>query len=294
MHALVTGASGFLGYPLAERLLAAGHRVTGTSQDGAGLPPGVEPLELSLDDGGLRAAAELRVLRPDWVFHLAAERDAERCAADAERAVLINTAASGNLAAAAAELQATFVFSSSDLVFSGEEAPYREGDPPRPLGPYMASKAAAEQLVALNHPAACVARIALLYGPQRGRHACFAQSLVARLERGEAVPCFTDQFRTPIVNEDAAACLIALAAEGARGTVHVGGPERVSRHEHALAIAAAGGLPRELCRETQVAEVAGLSPRPRDTSLAIERLVELTGLTPRGVAEGARAVFASA
>lgn len=292
MHALVTGASGFLGYTLVEQLLAAGHRVTGTSQDGEGLPAGAQPLELSLDDGGLRAGAELRVLRPDWVFHLAAESNADRCAEDAERAVLINTAASGNLAAAAAELDVPFVFSSSDLVFSGAEAPYREDDPPGPLGPYMASKAAAEQLITLNHPGACVARVALLYGPQRGRHGSFTQTLVERLGRGESVPCFTDQFRTPVLTADAATCLIALADQGARGIVHLGGPERVSRHAHALAIAAAGGFEPSLCRESEVADVAGLSPRPRDASLVIERLVELTGITPRGVAEGAQAVFA--
>ncbi|MGE0707840.1 MAG: NAD(P)-dependent oxidoreductase [Planctomycetota bacterium] len=291
-RALVTGAAGFLGHYVARALLARGWEVTGSSRDGAGLPCGVEPAPLSLEDGGRAAAALVAELRPELIVHLAAESDADACARDPERAVLLNAAASRALALAGKQLGARFLFSSTDLVFGGDAPPYREEDPPAPLGPYMASKAAAEALVLGVDPGALVLRVALLYGRRGGRKGSFTDALLARLARGEETPCFVDQRRTPIFVVDAAEAVTELAETDARGRLHLGGPERASRHEHAVALARACGLDPTLCRPTRVAEVAGLAPRPADVSLVTERLLALVSRPPRGIAAGAEAVAA--
>ncbi|MBX3472304.1 MAG: sugar nucleotide-binding protein [Planctomycetes bacterium] len=291
---LVTGAAGFLGHAVARELVARGRRVVGTSRDGQGLPEGVEPAPLSLDDGGQAAGDLVRALRPAAVVHLAAMADADACARAPEAARRVNVDAAGQVAAAASAAGARTLYTSSDLVFGGDRAPYAEDDPPAPLGPYMATKADGEAAVLAADPGALVARVALLYGRRRGRRGCFTDVLVERLRRGEQVPLFVDQHRTPLLVDDAAALLCDLLERRAAGRVHVAGPERASRHAHGLALARALGLDPAGCVAARMADVPGLSPRPADASLRIDRLVGLVGRAPLGLAEGCARLAAEA
>jgi dTDP-4-dehydrorhamnose reductase len=291
---LVTGAAGFLGWWLAAELRRRGHEVHGTSRDGAGLPPAVLAHRLELDDGGAAGAALLRAVRPAAVFHLAALSDPDACAREPARAETVNAVAPARMAAGAAELGAWFVQASTDLVFDGTRAPYAEHDPPAPLGPYMASKAAAEAAVRAVAPGALVARVALLYGLAGGRKGCFTGVLLERLARGEAVTLFQDQIRTPLLVQDAAELLADLLPSRPAGLLHLGGPERVSRHAHGVALARAFGLDPAGCRPGSIDDLPGLAPRPRDVSLVTGRLAALAGRTGLGVEAGCRRAAAAA
>lgn len=288
MRVLVTGAAGFLGWWLTHELLRRGHAVHGTSRDGQGLPPGAVEHALELADGGAAGAALLRALRPEAVFHLAALSDADACAREPEQAERVNARAPGALAAAARDLGAWFVQASTDLVFDGTRAPYAEEDPPAPLGPYMASKAAAERAVLEAAPQALVARVALLYGLAGGRKGCFSGALLERLRRGEPVTLFTDQHRTPLLVQDAAELLADLLSLRPAGLLHLAGPERVSRHVHGLALARAFGVDPRGCRAGSLRDTPGLAPRPADVSLLTARLARLVGRSALGVEAGCR------
>lgn len=287
MSVLVTGASGYLGRAVAATLRARGRTVVGTSRSAGGAD-----VPLALDDGG-RAAGELvRALRPAAVVHLAALSDADACAKDPALAERVNAAATAAIAAAAAEVGAQLVFASTDLVFAGDRAPYAEEDPTGPLGPYMASKVAAEAAVRAASPAFLVARLSLLYGPSAAARPSFTDALVARLRRGEPAPLFVDQWRTPLLVDDAATLLADLLERGAAGLLHLAGPERISRHAHGVAIATALGLDPALCRPARMRD-APISPRPADASLRIDRLIATAGWTPRGIAAGTLRVASS-
>ena len=291
---LVSGAAGFLGWWLARELLRRGHAVHGTSRDGQGLPAGVVPHRLELSDGGAQGAALVRALRPAAVFHLAALSDADACARDPDLAERVNARAPAALAGAAEEAGAWFVQASTDLVFDGTRPPYGEDDPPAPLGPYMATKAAAERAVLGAAPGALVARVALLYGLAGGRKGCFSQVLLERLGRGQPVTLFSDQYRTPLLVQDGAELLCDLLAARPAGLLHLAGPERVSRWEHGVVLARAFGLdPAGCVSGSLAAAVAGggpaaLAPRPPDVSLRTTRLQALVGRAALGVEEGCR------
>lgn len=287
MSVLVTGASGFLGHAVSAALRARGRTVVGTSQ---GQAPAYRAL--SLEDGGGAASDLVRALRPAAIVHLAALSDADVCAKDPTRAHRINASATAAIAAAAREVGAHLIFASSDLVFGGDRAPYAEGDPTGPLGPYMASKLAAEEAVLAASPGFLVARLALLYGPSAAARPSFTDGLIARLRKGEPASLFVDQVRTPLLVDDAGVLLADLLDRGAGGLLHLAGPERISRHAHGVAIATALGLDPGLCRPTRLAD-APISPRPADTSMRIERLVRLVGWTPRGIAAGCLRLAAS-
>ena len=283
---LVTGAAGYLGWFVAGELCRRGYLVVGTSRDGEGMPEGVEAVSLQLDDGGSTAAELVARLRPAVILHLAALSSPDDCARDPERAQRVNGSATGALARAAAGCGGYLVYTSTDLVFDGTRAPYREEDPPGPMGPYMATKVLGEQEVLAVSEEFLVARVALLYGRRGGRKGSFSDWLLQQATRGQSATLFTDQWRTPAEVEDAASILADLLERRPGGLLHLGGPERVSRYEHGLALVQGHGLDGGVCQPIQVQDLPHLAPRPADASLCIGRLCEVLGRAPLGIEAG--------
>ena len=143
---LITGASGQLGGHVVQQLAreSADHTILALAGRGAVGTLGLEVRRIDLRDAdGLRAC--VAGYQPTHIVHLGAMTavaDAHDHPQDAQR---INTEATRVLAAAAAECGARLVFSSTDMVFGGAGAPYRESDPPRPLSHYGRTKLAAER-----------------------------------------------------------------------------------------------------------------------------------------------------
>lgn len=117
MNVLVTGAAGFLGYRLVERLVALGHKVTAVARS---------PLPMSLD-----ANANLRWIERDLaddgidedelhdidaVFHLAAVKE---LGAGQDETIFISTneAITLKLARVSSRLAKKFIFASSQMVY---------------------------------------------------------------------------------------------------------------------------------------------------------------------------------
>lgn len=169
MIAAVTGASGFIGRALAQRLAASGTGVLALVRDPAragdlGSTPGVE-----LVRGDLRDPAALSDLtgRAGIVYHLAGLTSAR----NRREFIAVNAEATGALAAAAARAPAPpkLVLVSSLSVAGPRTAarPAREDDPPAPVNGYGESKLLGEEL--LRRAAAgvrwTIVRPPWVYGP---------------------------------------------------------------------------------------------------------------------------------
>lgn len=151
MRALVTGASGFVGTHLVERLRGAGHTVTAAG----GPHDGGEHLPIDLNDvENLHAAFDLA--QPDVVFHLAAQAFVPRALEAPAETYQTNVTGTANLLQALREHKARsqrnvrLLFVSSAEVYGAQPQsamPIRESCAPNPANPYAASKAAAEALV---------------------------------------------------------------------------------------------------------------------------------------------------
>jgi dTDP-4-dehydrorhamnose reductase len=271
---LVTGASGQLGghvvRQLRERLPApavlafAGRGDMGTA--------GVDVVRCDLADlDGLRACAV--DFCPTHVVHLAAMSAVADCHARPADARRVNVEATRVLAEAAAEVGAWLVYSSTDMVFGGDAAPYREEDPPHPLSEYGRSKAAAEAVLA-DFEHALTIRLPLMYGWPCTRRATTFVGQIEALRRGERLRLFADEFRTSVWLGDAARAVIGLARAGVGGCIHVAGPERLSRYELIASAARVLGIAQPKLEAISRCDVAAPEPRPADLSLAAERLEE--------------------
>jgi dTDP-4-dehydrorhamnose reductase len=264
---LVTGASGQLGGHVlrqlaledgADDILAlAGQGDVGTL--------GVKTQRVNLARGDTLCAC-VEAFRPTHVIHLGAMTAVADCYARPDEAYGVNATATQVLAEAAEDAQARLVFASTDMVFDGTAAPYRETDPPGPLSVYGMTKLAAERALA-DFDQALVVRLPLMYGlPCAARETTFVRQLAA-LRSGQPVRLFTDEFRTPVWLADVARAVIGLARSDLRGVIHVAGPERLSRYELVARCAKLLGVARPNLVPVSRLDIQAPEPRPADLSL---------------------------
>jgi dTDP-4-dehydrorhamnose reductase len=261
---LVTGAGGFLGYNIC---VAARERwaVFGTVRSRDADIPGVRTARLDLTD--TRAAqAILATVGPDAVVHAAAAADPAFCERNPAAARAVNVAAAVRLAGLCAERGIPFVFISTDLVFDGRHPPCREGDPVNPVSTYGRHKAEAEAEVRQRHPGATVCRLPLMFGLRGDAPGSILAPMLDAMRAGRELRLFTDEYRTPVSGAAAAAGLL-LALERARGILHLGGRERISRYAFGQLVQQVFDLPQARITPARQSEAALSPPRPSDVSL---------------------------
>jgi len=264
---LVTGATGQLGGHVIRRLVrepAAG-TILALSRRRFDGPSNVQAASADLaDEQHLRSL--VADFRPTNIVHTAAMTALNDCCARPADAERVNTHATRVLAEAAAECGAHLVFTSTDMVFAGDAAPYREADSPHPLSHYGRTKAAAEGILA-GFDRALTVRLPLMYGfACTSRETTFARQIAA-LRAGQPLRLFTDEYRTPLWLADAAAALVALARSDLTGLIHVSGPERLSRIEMVQRFARVLNIRAPRLEAASRLSIDAAEPRPADLSL---------------------------
>jgi dTDP-4-dehydrorhamnose reductase len=265
---LITGAGGQLGAYLLHRLQGTAGATAWTGSQG-GDRFGFPLRCVDLADPGAVAAA-FREAQPDRVIHAGAWAKVADCHRDPVLADRVNVAGTALLAELASAARARLVLVSTDLVFDGEHAPYREDDRPAPLSAYGRTKAAAEQAVR-EMPRGVVARLSLLYGPSLAGRPSFFDEQAAALRQGRAVTLFADEWRTPLDMGTAAEALTALAMSDITGILHIGGPQRLSRLEMGQQLERFLGVHGPNLIAVGRNDLPAAEPRPRDTSLDSSR-----------------------
>ncbi|TDE38678.1 NAD-dependent epimerase/dehydratase family protein [Actinomadura sp. 6K520] len=146
MLALVTGAAGFIGSHLVDRLVADGHEVIGVDDlsSGGTVRPGLELWEMDVGDPALVERAAVR--RPEVICHLAAQVSVRASVADPLADARTNVVGTANvLEAARAAGGRKVVFTSSCAVYGVPDAlPVPPDAELRPASPYAASKVSGE------------------------------------------------------------------------------------------------------------------------------------------------------
>ncbi|MCB9858733.1 MAG: SDR family oxidoreductase [Phycisphaerales bacterium] len=275
---LVTGAGGQLGSVLLRLLARRGAAAVGTVTDKGPRPDVGESIPIDLTD---RRALEplVRRLRPQFIIHTAAITNVNDAYRHPDRARLVNCETSCLINELAAELGARLVFTSTDLVFGGGEAPYRETDPTSPKSIYGATKVEAENALG-DSPNAIILRLPLMYGvPAVDRPTTFMNQVRAMLDRRE-LTLFGDEYRTPIWLEDAARACVDVAQRDISGILHAGGPQRLSRLQMGELTAKALGVSDARIRSISQCEIDAPEPRPADVSLESSRFESLMRRPP--------------
>jgi nucleoside-diphosphate-sugar epimerase len=255
VKALVTGAAGFIGSHLVQKLLAAGREVVGVDNFLDNYPRSFKDNNLALFAGekhftfiaGDLLNLDLKALLRDVevVFHLAGQPGVRSSwGKEFNRYTENNITATQLLLEAAKEVKpAKFVYASTSSVYGDtDDLPMREEGGTRPVSPYGATKLAAEHLCHLYCKAFGVPTVALrfftVYGP-RQRPDMFFHIFMRALLRGDEVPLYDDgeQTRDFTYCGDIVDGLLGATAYPGQGEVfNLGGGSQVSLL-HAIALA---------------------------------------------------------
>ncbi|HEY42410.1 MAG TPA: NAD-dependent epimerase/dehydratase family protein [Anaerolineae bacterium] len=150
MNFLVTGAAGFLGSYLANRLTREGHQVRGLDDLSAGDPARLNP-EVLFTRGDVTDRPKLWTLLQDvdCVYHLAAKVSVPESVSYPREYNIINVGGTVSVMEAMRDVGVKrVVFTSSGSVYGDQgEQPLTENTPPNPGSPYAVSKLAAEHYV---------------------------------------------------------------------------------------------------------------------------------------------------
>lgn len=275
-HVLVTGASGFVGWHICNQMRHE-YRVTGTIFNHQVNMPGVTIEQFNLLQ--YEAVPELLdQVQPDAVIHTAAIADAHLCEQQPDKTRPLNVMLAEILAKACSQRNIGFLFTSSDLIFDGNNAPYDEKTTPYPVSVYGQQKAEAEEKILNVHHRAVIARFPLLFGHAAPHGKSFLQSTLAAMHEGRELTLFTDEYRTP-VSIDSAIEGMKLALKENVNKIHLGGRDRIDRLSLGKMIAEIFGIanpPIKACRQEDVSLPA---PRPSDVSLSSELAFSL-GFNP--------------
>ena len=246
MLALVTGGAGFIGSNLVDQLLGRGHEVLVVDDLSSGKESN---LEAALAAGATLHTADIRDgdamrdlfagVKPEVVFHLAAQIDVRVSVADPAYDARTNVEATANLLETGrVNGVRRFVFASTGGAIYGvtDVMPTPENTEARPMAPYGTSKLCAEQYLGLYERLHGMSTVALrfgnVYGPRQDVHgeAGVIAIFCGRLRRGEDLRVFGDgeQTRDYIYVGDLVEA-IATAGEGdATGAINLGTEEETS------------------------------------------------------------------
>ena len=264
MRALVTGAAGFIGSTLVDRLRADGHYVVGLDNFATGRATNIEHLaddpDFSFIEADIVTADLTDVLarhRPEVIFHLAAQISVKRSVDDPQLDSTVNVVGVVRLAEAARQSGVRKVVhtSSGGSVYGTPPSyPTSEDTPTNPASPYAASKVAGEVYFNMfrnlyNLDCSHIAP-ANVYGPRQDPHgeagvvAIFAQALLA----GRPTKIFGDGSDTRdyvYVDDVVDAFVKASGPDGGGQRFNVGTGVETSTREMHTAIALAVGAADE-------------------------------------------------
>jgi UDP-glucuronate 4-epimerase len=211
MRILVTGAAGFIGSHLCERLCARGDQVVGLDNFDPFYPRAVKEANLrglrgdprfALVEGDLRDAAVLarafEQARPEVVVHLAALAGVRPSLIDPARYADVNVTGTQRVADAVRAAGARrLVFASSSSVYGlDSQPPFKESDPClKPVSPYASTKRSGELLLFTAHhlyalDVTCL-RFFTVFGP-RQRPDLAIHKFARRIAAGQAIELYGD------------------------------------------------------------------------------------------------------
>ncbi len=266
-RSVVTGAAGFIGSHVVDRLLTLGHDVTGVDcftdyYDRAFKEANIEEARTNakfqlLEDDLVTMDLPALLDGANYVFHQAGQAGVRPSwGAHFSGYIRNNIDATQRLLEAAKDAKLTkFVFASSSSIYGdARELPVTEETIPQPISPYGVTKLAAEHLCSLYAKIYDLPTISLryftVYGP-RQRSEMAIQHFLSACRSGETVSMFGDGTQTrdfTFVDDIVEANVRAMEASGPT-VVNVCGGSRISLNDLLELLQETSGRPLHVERE---------------------------------------------
>lgn len=264
MKILVTGAKGQLGMDVVRLFSQNGHSVFG-----------LDRTKLDITDEK-KCSNVIQELRPEAIIHCAAYTAVDNAESDPDRAYLVNTIGTRNIAIASESVQAKICYISTDYVFEGNNSrPYYEYDNTNPLTIYGKSKRAGEQLIQSLSTRWFIVRTSWVFGASGNN---FVKTMLKLGKERESLQVVNDQWGSPTYTCDLSLFLEELISTEKYGIYHASNSGICTWFDFAKAIFEETRMPVivEPCTTEQFPRPA---PRPRFSALE-PMAIRVNGFTP--------------
>lgn len=208
--------------------------------------------------------------KPDVIIHCAAMTNVDLCEDEIDLAYKINGDGTGNLAKVSEEINAKMIYVSTDFVFDGKTGYYKEDDEINPLGIYAKSKYDGEVQLRKYSSNWAIARVSVLYGWHA--RANFTTWVLDQLRNNNPINIVTDQINSPTFADNASEAIYEIAKQDKNGIYHTAGNDRINRYDFTIKIAEAFNLDTSLINPTTSDKFVQKAPRPRDSSLNVNKV----------------------
>ena len=263
MRVLVTGASGLLGKYLMETANDS-HDVYGTYH--TNYVQGCHELDICDASSALELVL---TLCPDVIIHAAALGSVDYCENNVTEGYAVNVDGAVNVASAAIEVGAKFVFISSNAVYEGDNPPYGSHSVHRDVNKYGNMKIEAELSLqhALDDDKLLIVRPIMLYGwPYPGGRGNWVTRVLEFLRAGMPLHIVADTLTQPTYAYNCAVDVWDLIECNIHGSVNIGGMRICSLYEFSLDIAECFYLDAGLLKPVKSSYFPDIAPRPRNTT----------------------------
>lgn len=218
MKVLVTGTSGQLGFDVMEELARRGY--DGVGADRSESKADFEHVRMDITDAEL-VKKTVSEIKPDVIVHCAAWTNVDGAEEPENLKVVraVNVDGTRNLAEAAKEVDAKFVYISTDYVFNGEGTkPWQPDDKNyAPINVYGQSKLDGELEVSKILKKYFIVRIAWVFG-RNGKN--FVRTMIEVGRNHPVVRVVDDQIGTPTYTVDLARLLVDMIETDKYGYYH--------------------------------------------------------------------------
>lgn len=238
MKILLTGAAGMLAAEVIPELKKNGYEVLGFDLNQR--LPDIQQLDITNLEDVFKKISETK---PDYVFHLAAETDVDRCEKEPDHAFKVNTIGTENIALVCQKLGIILIYISTAGVFYGDQQePYSEFDIPRPANIYGHSKLQGEIVVRNLLSKYFIVRAGWMVGGWEIDKK-FVYKIVQQLKEGKTeLRVVSDKFGSPTFTKDFAKNIVSLIKTNRYGLYHMTNKGSGSRYDIAIKIVEFMGL----------------------------------------------------
>lgn len=203
------------------------------------------------------------------------------CELDPDMAWRINLSPVRSLLDAIDNRDVRFVHLSIDLVYSGARGGcHAESDGNDPVTVYGTTMAAAEHLVHLARPDACILRISLPMGVSYSGHAGAIDWIQSRFKAGKPATLYFDEVRTPTYTDCLNRVCQTVLANAMCGIFHCGGPRPLSLFQIAQIVNRIGGYNPDHLMGCYRKQAGPIPPRAGNVSMDSMKLAKAIGFQP--------------
>ncbi|HTK81495.1 MAG TPA: dTDP-4-dehydrorhamnose reductase [Bacteroidota bacterium] len=285
---LITGSNGLLGQKLVELLSnSPNYMMLLTSKQEASVFQDERLQYRQLDISHKQQLSDVvEEFEPEIIVNTAAMTNVDQCETEREAAWRANVTGVENLVRSAKLVGARIIQLSTDYVFDGKSGPYNEVDRPNPLSYYGRTKLASENVLQTSGIPAAILRTMVLYGIGFGIKLNFALWLLKNLSEDKPVRVVDDQVGNPTLADDLAYAILKIIELERTGVYNVAGPDLVSRHDFALALARVFNYNKKRITAVKTSSMKQQAARPlRSGFITLKAQTDL-GVRLSGVEQG--------